>query len=65
MWGVWCRNDNYWLLEDSNGYGIGAILVFENYSDACYRAYKHYGFNSYKELLDSEFAEVKPFGWNY
>lgn len=61
LYGIWDNNEKDWVRELPSTIDDGgiAILCFQTHSQACRRAIKHYGFNSYDDFCKSNFGKVK------
>lgn len=62
MWGIWDNDKNDWVRELPSKVDDGgsAILAFFSKADACRRAAKHFGFDSYTEAKTKDWCEVRP-----
>lgn len=57
MYGVWCKDGKgEWLTCPE----CRAILAFLSKADACKRAAKEYGFDTYSEAKQKDWCEVRP-----
>ena len=61
MYAIWCHDTEDWLRELPSKVDDGgeAVLAFGSRTGAEARAAKHYGFDSYAEVKDADWCEVK------
>ena len=62
MWGIWCKDTEDWLRELPSKVDDGglAVLAFTSKRDACRRAAKNYGFDTYTRAKRCDWCEVRP-----
>lgn len=61
MWGIWCKDTNDWLRELPSKVDDGgeAVLAFASRMTARRRAAKHYGFETWAEVVVAGWCEVR------
>jgi hypothetical protein len=66
LYGIWCKDINNnkgdWFRELQSSVDDGgiAILTFTSKREACYRAAKNYGYDTYTQAKKDGWVEVHP-----